>query len=244
MFPILAIDQGTTSTKAYRLDEAGNTVVIGNRTHRQIRPHAGWVEHDPVELLENVQALLKDAGSVGTVGLANQGETVVAWDARTKCPLANAIVWQDDRTSAVTERLKAEGAEAVTLARGGLPLDPYFSATKLRWLLDNAEGARELQLQGRLRLGTSDAYFIDALTGEFATDVSTASRTSLMDLRALRWMKRFASCLACRATACRKFARRLAILATCQAAPGLWRVRWISRPRCSGMDAMGRVILK
>lgn len=187
MFPILAIDQGTTSTKAYRLDEAGNTVVIGNRTHRQIRPHAGWVEHDLVELLENVQALLKDAGRVGTVGLANQGETVVAWDARTKRPLANAIVWQDDRTSAVTEKLKAEGAEAVTLARAGLPLDPYFSATKLRWLLDNADGARDLQLQGRLRLGTSDAYFIDALTGEFATDVSTASRTSLMDLRALRW---------------------------------------------------------
>jgi glycerol kinase len=187
MFPILAIDQGTTATKAYRLDEAGDIVVVGSRTHRQIRPHPGWVEHDPVELLENVRALLKDAGKVGSVGLANQGETVVAWDARSKRPLSNAIVWQDDRTSEVTERLKADGAEAVTLAQAGLPLDPYFSATKLRWLLDNAEGARALQLQGRLRLGTSDAYFIDALTGEFATDVSTASRTSLMDLRALRW---------------------------------------------------------
>jgi glycerol kinase len=187
MFPILAIDQGTTSTKAYRLDEAGDIVVVGNRTHRQIRPHPGWVEHDPVELLENVRALLKDAGKVGSIGLANQGETVVAWDAKTKRPLANAIVWQDDRTSEVTERLKAEGAEAVTLAQAGLPLDPYFSASKLRWLLDNAEGAQALRRQGRLRLGTSDAYFIDALTGEFATDVSTASRTSLMDLRALRW---------------------------------------------------------
>jgi glycerol kinase len=187
MFPILAIDQGTTSTKAYRLDEAGNTFVVGNRIHKQIRPHPGWVEHDPVELLENVRALLKDAGKVGSVGLANQGETVVAWNARTKRPLANAIVWQDDRTSDVTERLKAEGAEDVTRALAGLPLDPYFSATKLRWLLDNAEGARELQLQGHLRLGTSDAYFIDALTGEFATDVSTASRTSLMNLRTLCW---------------------------------------------------------
>jgi glycerol kinase len=187
MFPILAIDQGTTSTKAYRMDEAGSIVVVGSRTHRQIHLHPGWVEHDPVELLGNIRALLKHAGRVAAIGLANQGETVVAWDASTKRPLANAIVWQDNRTSAIIERLRAEGAEATTLARAGLPLDPYFSATKLRWLLDNAEGAQELRRQGRLRLGTSDAYFIDALTGEFATDVSTASRTSLLDLRALRW---------------------------------------------------------
>jgi glycerol kinase len=187
MFPILAIDQGTTSTKACRMDAAGGISVVGHRTHRQIRLHEGWVEHDPLELLGNIRILLAQAGRVGSIGLANQGETVVAWDARSKRPLANAIVWQDGRTGAEVEHLRAAGVEAVTLARAGLPLDPYFSATKLRWLLDHAEGAQALRREGRLRLGTSDAFFIDALTGEFATDVSTASRTSLMDLRALQW---------------------------------------------------------
>lgn len=185
MYPILAIDQGTTSTKACRMDAAGGITVVGQRTHRQIRPQAGWVEHDPLELLENIRVLVAQAGEVASMGLANQGETVVAWDALTKRPLANAIVWQDGRTAGDVARLRA--AEALTLARAGLPLDAYFSATKLRWLLDHAEGAQDLRRQGRLRLGTSDAYFIDALTGVFATDVSTASRTSLMDLRALQW---------------------------------------------------------
>ena len=187
MYPILAIDQGTTSTKAYLRHADGSTHLIGNRTHRQIRPNPGWVEHDALELLENIRALLLEAGPFARLGLANQGETVVAWDAQTKRPLYNAIVWQDDRTSPETERLKAEGQEALTLSRAGLPLDPYFSATKLRWLLDNAPDARDLHRQGRLRLGTSDAFFIDSLTGVFATDVSTASRTSLLNLRSLQW---------------------------------------------------------
>ncbi len=187
MYPILAIDQGTTSTKAYLRHADGSTHLIGNRIHRQFRPNPGWVEHDALELLENIRALLREAGPFASLGLANQGETVVAWDAQTKRPLYNAIVWQDGRTSPETERLKAKGRESVTLARAGLPLDPYFSATKLRWLLDNAPGARDLHLQGRLRLGTSDAFFINSLTGNFATDVSTASRTSLLNLRGLQW---------------------------------------------------------
>ncbi len=187
MYPILAIDQGTTSTKAYLRTAEGETRFVGSRGHRQIHPQPGWVEHDPLELLENIRALMAQAGSFARLGLANQGETVVAWDALSKRPLHNAIVWQDNRTSAETERMKAEGMEAETLARAGLPLDPYFSATKLRWLLDNAPGAGTLHSQGRLRLGTSDAFFIDCLTGVFATDVSTASRTCLLNLRGLRW---------------------------------------------------------
>jgi glycerol kinase len=187
MPPILAIDQGTTSTKAYRLDDSGTTASIGKRTHRQIRPQPGWVEHDAEELLANIRALLFEAGPVDSVGLANQGETVVAWDAQTKRPLANAIVWQDDRTSDVTARLREEGHEPTSLEHSGLPLDPYFSATKLRWLLDHVDEAPALQQQGRLRLGTSDSFFIDALTGVFATDVSTASRTGLMNLRTRQW---------------------------------------------------------
>jgi glycerol kinase len=187
MYPILAIDQGTTSTKAYRSDGPGHAEFVGGRTHRQIRPNPGWVEHDPLELLENIKTLIAAAGPVATIGLANQGETVVAWDARTKRPLHNAIVWQDERTGAATKALADAGHERATLARAGLPLDPYFSASKLRWLLDHADGAQDLLRAGRLRLGTSDAFFIDALTGAFATDVSTASRTSLADLKTLRW---------------------------------------------------------
>ncbi|GLR66366.1 carbohydrate kinase [Acidocella aquatica] len=187
MYPILAIDQGTTSTKAYLRMADGTTRLAGSRGHSQLHPHPGWVEHDPLELLENIRALLAAAAPFARLGLANQGETVVAWDAQTKRPLHNAIVWQDNRTSPETERLKAAGLEAETLARAGLPLDPYFSATKLRWLLDNTQDARALHRQGRLRLGTSDAFFIDCLTGTFATDVSTASRTSLLNLRTLQW---------------------------------------------------------
>ena len=184
---ILAIDQGTTSTKAYRSDGAGEVVLVGNRSHRQIRPHPGWVEHDAGELLGNIRALLDAAGPVDLVGLANQGETVIAWDAQTGLPLGNAIVWQDDRTSAVTAKLRDDGHEALCLERSGLPLDPYFSATKLRWLLDHRADAQKLRQEGRLRLGTSDAYFIAALTGLYATDVSTASRTGLMDLKTRCW---------------------------------------------------------
>ncbi len=186
MSRILALDQGTTSTKAYRADDDGFTLV-GTRTHRQIRPAPGWVEHDAAELLSHLRELIELADPCDVAGLANQGETVVAWDAATKRPLHHAIVWQDDRTSTALARMKAEGIETLTLDRSGLPLDPYFSASKLRWLLDNAEGAADLRRQGRLRLGTSDAFFLDALTGRFATDVSTASRTGLMDLRRRSW---------------------------------------------------------
>ena len=183
----LAIDQGTTSTKAYRSGPHGTAVAVGSRTHRQIHPRPGWVEHAPAELLDGIRALIEAAGPCATAGLANQGETVVAWDARTKRPLHNAVVWQDERTADAVARLRAGGVESLTRDVAGLPLDPYFSATKLRWLLAHAEGAGELRRAGRLRLGTSDAFFLDALTGEFATDVSTASRTSLMDLSRLAW---------------------------------------------------------
>jgi glycerol kinase len=182
----LAIDQGTTSTKAFLLRD-GAVTPVGTRTHRQLHPRAGWVEHDAAALLADIRALIAAAGPVGAVALANQGETVVAWDAQTKCPLAPAIVWQDQRTAEAVNALRGAGVETLTLARAGLPLDPYFSASKLRWLLDHVDGAAALRRAGRLRLGTSDAFFLDSLTGVFATDVSTASRTSLMDLRRLCW---------------------------------------------------------
>ena len=184
---ILAIDQGTTSTKAYASVDGGAATFVGSRTHRQIHPYPGWIEHDPIEISNHVRELATLAGSSDAIGLANQGETVVAWDAETKRPLYNAIVWQDERTREDVERLRSAGLEALTLERAGLPLDPYFSASKLRWLLDNAEDARSLARTGRLRIGTSDAFLLDRICGAFCTDVSTASRTSLVNLSTLEW---------------------------------------------------------
>jgi len=184
---VLAIDQGTTSTRGFTLDAAGDFAFVAAREHRQLYPRAGWVEHDPEEILANVRAIIAAAGPVDAIGLDNQGETVVAWDALDGRPLANAIVWQDDRTKDVTARLKSEGAETLTLARAGLPLDPYFSASKLRWFLDHLPDAGDLQRQGRLRLGTSDAFLLARLTGRFVTDLATASRTSLLSLATLQW---------------------------------------------------------
>lgn len=186
--PILAIDQGTTSTRAILVDNSGAQPVF-SRQHRQFYPHPGWVEHDATELLANVQACLDIAAdhAVTAVGLANQGESCLGWDAQTGEPVGPVIVWQDDRTAPVTNRLKAEGCEPMVTATTGLPLDPYFSATKLGWILRENVQAQRLHAQGRLRLGTTDAYFRDRLTGRFATDVTTASRTSLMSLATRAW---------------------------------------------------------
>ena len=188
----LAIDQGTTGTKAHRLRADGTFETIAGFEHRQIYPQQGWVEHDPEELARHVESALAQSKGASAIGIANQGETVIAWDSDTKRPIHNAIVWQDARTAGVTERLKADGAEEVTLKIAGLPLDPYFSATKLRWLLDSVPEAKVLHSAGRLRFGTSDSFFLDRLTGTFATDVTTASRTSLMNLETLQWDQRLA----------------------------------------------------
>jgi glycerol kinase len=185
---VVAIDQGTTGSGVHVLARDGTFRSGATIDHKQFYPQQGWVEHDPEELVGNVARLIAQnkAGASG-IGIANQGETVVAWDAKTKRPIHNAIVWQDARTQAEIERLKAAGHEATTLGRAGLPLDPYFSAAKLRWLLDNVAEAKTLRREGRLRLGTSDAFFLDRLAGVFATDVTTASRTSLMNLETLHW---------------------------------------------------------
>lgn len=184
---VIAVDQGTTGTKSFSLDSDGNFTAVAGFEHRQIYPQAGWVEHDPQELLRHVEQAITSAGPADAVGIDNQGETVIAWDARTGEPIYNAIVWQDDRTRDVTAKLKSVGAEELTLERAGLPLDPYFSASKLRWFIDHVEDAKSLLKQGRLRLGTSDAFFLARLTGEFSTDVTTASRTSLMSLKTCNW---------------------------------------------------------
>jgi glycerol kinase len=184
---VIAVDQGTTGSKAYRLDTSGAIESLGGFEHRQIFPQAGWVEHDASELLGHVRQLAQRAGDAAALGIDNQGETVVAWDAESGEPIYNAIVWQDARSQDMIERLKADGAEALTAEHAGLPLDPYFSASKLRWILDHVPGARSLLARGKLRMGTSDSFFLDRLAGAYATDVTTASRTSLMNLATGAW---------------------------------------------------------
>jgi glycerol kinase len=184
---VVAVDQGTTGTKSFTLDDDGRFTPVASFEHKQIYPQAGWVEHDAEELLSHVMQAIEVAGRVDAIGIDNQGETVVAWDAATGRPIHHAIVWQDDRTKHVTAKLKSDGAEELTLNRAGLPLDPYFSASKLRWLLDHVPDAKGLLKEGRLRLGTSDAFFVARLTGQFVTDVTTASRTSLMSLDTFAW---------------------------------------------------------
>lgn len=184
---VAAIDQGTSSTKLAVLDEAGHIDLRLRHAHATFRPREGWVEQDPLELLANVRLCLDAAGDAAALGLANQGESCLAWDRVTGEPLSPVIGWQDRRAEDIVGTLARDGAEELTLARAGLPLDSYFSAPKLGWLLANEPDVARARREGRLRLGTTDAFFLDRLTGQFATDVATASRTCLLDIRAGAW---------------------------------------------------------
>jgi glycerol kinase len=193
---ILGIDQGTTSTRAVVVDEDGRILARAVRGHAQLHPRDGWVEHDPAEIWRAVLAAGREAVEaaggrrVKAVALANQGETVLLWDRETGAPVGNAIVWQDTRTRAWTAEL-ARDAEIARRVREatGLRIDPYFSASKIRWLLDHAPGARSLAAAGRLACGTMDSWMMWKLSGgrSFVTDVSTAARTLLFDIRGLVW---------------------------------------------------------
>lgn len=182
-----AIDQGITSTRCLVVEPSGARQVVKAIEHRQIYPRPGWVEHDPEELIGNIRACLDAAGPLDAFGIDNQGESCLAWDADTKEALSPVIVWQDERTSDTISQLKADGAEALTLDRAGLPLDAYFSASKLGWMIAHIPAVAEARRRGTLRLGTTDAFFVDRLTGRFITDVATASRTSLMNLETCAW---------------------------------------------------------
>jgi glycerol kinase len=193
---ILALDQGTTSSRALVFDAAGGQLAMAQRELRQIFPHPGWVEHDPLEIWESQRAVALEAvaaaglalGDVAAIGITNQRETVVIWERATGRPIHNAIVWQDRRTAEACDRLRAAGHEPLVAVRTGLRLDPYFSATKLAWLLDHVPGARREAAAGRLACGTIDAWLIWNLTGGVhATDATNASRTLLYGLDAGGW---------------------------------------------------------
>jgi glycerol kinase len=192
---ILAIDQGTTSTRAILFDAAARPVASHAIELHQFYPANGWVEHDANEIWQATlgccRAALKGvpAADVAAIGITNQRETTVIWDRKTGEPLYHAIVWQDRRTADRCRALKARGLEPKIAAKTGLLLDPYFSATKMEWLLDRTPGARKRAAAGEIALGTIDAWLIYKLTGGrvHATDVTNASRTMLLNLKTLRW---------------------------------------------------------
>ncbi|HEX6609747.1 MAG TPA: glycerol kinase GlpK, partial [Hyphomicrobiaceae bacterium] len=197
MAKILALDQGTTSSRAIVFDEALNPIGFGQREFPQHFPASGWVEHDPEHIWTTTVATAREAISnartiaadIAAVGISNQRETCIVWDRKSGRPIHRAIVWQDRRTADACRKLKDEGCEPIVTAKTGLLLDPYFSATKIAWLLDNVSGARTAAEKGQLAFGTIDSYLIWRLTGGkvHATDATNASRTLLFDIRKGEW---------------------------------------------------------
>jgi glycerol kinase len=192
---LLAIDQGTTSTRVILFDDAGQPLASHAIEIGQIYPDNGWVEHDPEEIWQSVLACCRDVlrgmepADVLGIGIANQRETSLLWDRTSGCAVHNAIVWQDRRTAQRCHVLRSAGLEEAVSAKTGLLIDPYFSATKLEWLLDNVVGVRERAEKGELAFGTIDTWLVWKLTGGaiHATDVTNASRTMLLNLKTLAW---------------------------------------------------------
>lgn len=192
---ILAIDQGTTSTRAILFNHEANAVAVAQRELPQHYPQPGWVEHDPEDIWRDTLAVASeviskiDASRIAGIGITNQRETVVVWDRATGEPIHRALVWQDRRTAERCAQLKAEDAEEIVRERTGLLLDPYFSATKVAWILDNVPGARERAERGELAFGTIDSFLLWRLTAGaiHATDITNASRTSLLNIHRVEW---------------------------------------------------------
>ena len=194
---ILSIDQGTTSSRAVLFDAFGGVAGMGQREFPQLYPQPGYVEHDPVQILQTtlyaMRQAVEQAGvharDIAAISITNQRETTVAWDGDTGIPVCNAIVWQCRRTAPECERLRAAGLAPYIQETTGLLIDPYFSGTKMKWILENVPAARDLAQKGRLRFGTIDTWLAYSLTdgAAYVTDVTNASRTMLFDIRKLRW---------------------------------------------------------
>lgn len=190
---ILALDQGTTSSRAIVFDRAGQITAKAQHTFPQIYPQAGWVEHDPMTIWATERLAAAEAirglpeGSIAGIGVTNQRETTIVWDKATGQPVYNAIVWQCRRTAELCEELKRQGLEERIVSTTGLLIDAYFSGTKIRWILDNVPGARQRAERGELLFGTVETWLIWRLTGQHVTDYSNASRTMLFDIHRLCW---------------------------------------------------------
>ncbi|HPM29441.1 MAG TPA: glycerol kinase GlpK [Chryseolinea sp.] len=194
---IIALDQGTTSSRAVLFNEKGEIKGIAQQEFQQIFPQSGWVEHDANEILSTQMAMLNrlihenklEPSSIKALGITNQRETAVVWDRKTGEPIYNAIVWQDKRTASICEDLKKKGLESYVREHTGLVIDSYFSATKIKWILDNVQGAKERAKKGELAFGTIDSWLIWNMTGGtvHVTDYTNASRTMLFDIKELKW---------------------------------------------------------
>ncbi len=200
---VMALDQGTTSSRAIVFDRGGAIVSLAQYPFEQIYPRPGWVEHDPMEILRTQLHAMGEAfeksglspTDIAGVGITNQRETTVVWDRRDGRPVYNAIVWQCRRTAAICETLRGEGLDGYVRERTGLLLDPYFSGTKIKWILDNVPGARARAERGELLFGTVESWLIWNLTGEHVSDVSNASSTMIFDIDRLCWDERLCAAL-------------------------------------------------
>lgn len=194
---LLALDQGTTSSRALLLDQAGNVAAVAQREFEQIFPQAGWVEHNPVEIWSTQAGVVAEvisssgirARDIAAIGITNQRETAIVWDRFTGDPVYNAIVWQDRRTAGICDKLKRDGLEDVVQEKTGLVIDPYFSGTKVAWILDNVPGARQRAERGKLAFGTVDSWLVWKLTegAVHVTDETNASRTMLFNIHTRDW---------------------------------------------------------
>jgi glycerol kinase len=200
---VLALDQGTTSSRAILFDENSRLVDLAQREFTQLYPKSGWIEHDPEEIWESQIEVAEEVlhknniapGQIDSIGITNQRETTILWDKKTGRPIYNAIVWQDKRTTDYCNQLKEKGFTEYIRQHTGLVIDSYFSGTKIQWILDNAKGAQELRVDGDLMFGTVDTWLIWKLTGGdvHATDYSNASRTLLYNIRNLEWDNKLCS---------------------------------------------------
>ena len=190
---ILALDQGTTSSRAIAFDRSGNIAALSQQSLPQHYPQAGWVEHDPLEIWDTQRRAAAEViarlpeGSVAGIGVTNQRETTILWDKATGEPVYNAIVWQCRRTAELCEELKRRGLEERIRSATGLLIDAYFSGSKIRWILDNVPGVRRRAERGEVLFGTVESWLIWKLTGRHVTDYANASRTMLFDIHRLAW---------------------------------------------------------
>lgn len=194
---ILSLDQGTTSSRAIVFNKSGNIVAMAQKEFRQIYPQPGWVEHDAMEIWSSQASVLAEAvvkagvaaKDIAAIGITNQRETTIVWDKATGVPICNAIVWQDRRTAGICDNLKKEGHDKMIREKTGLIVDAYFSATKIRWMLDNVEGARQKAEKGELAFGTVDSWLLWNLAGGglHVTDITNASRTMLFNIHTQQW---------------------------------------------------------
>lgn len=202
---VIALDQGTTSSRAVLFDELGQIVGIAQQEFTQIFPKSGWVEHDPAEILNSQLGVLHkvildnkiESKSIVSIGITNQRETTILWDKKTGSPVYNAIVWQDKRTASICEELKKKGLESYVRENTGLVIDSYFSGTKVKWILDNVPEVKEKATRGEILFGTVDSWLIYNLTegASHVTDYTNASRTMMYNIRDLQWDKKMLSAL-------------------------------------------------